>query len=676
MARLLYIALLAGILFSAFSASSQCSNYAVTVSSGFWPGEVSWTLVNSNGVTVASGWAPYSATYCLEPGCYTLYMYDSYGDGWNNSYFNLSYNGLSLVYVTLPAGSYGTYTFEIGGGSCNPQEPCTDYDIVVGGGDFEDNVTWALIDDGGNTVLSGAAPFVGSECLDPGCYTLEMYDTLGDGWQGCYFTMSDNGQVVQQFSLSWGYSGSYDMGLGDAPCGQLTTADCLGAITVCQDIYSETSAPIGVGQYGYELNGSYCNDYEVNSTWYTFTVQETGLLRFVLDPNNDYDDYDWALFDITETGCLSFGNYPSVEVSCNSYGVYGGAQGPTGISSLYGGYDANNGPGNLNGPPWNSDLSVTAGQTYALVVMNWSNSIQGYTLNFSSSTAEIYDDIPPQMTAVISSCEGSFIEMEFSEPVRCATLQPLDFPVSDGVNTYYPATVSAPECELGGVLSTTVTLEFSPPLPPGDYTFSVGLDGGGVTDACDNPAYGDIPCSSIFMPVELISFKAVAEGCSAILSWTTGSEHLSDHFEIERSTNGQEWTALGSVQAAGESNATRTYFTEDNSCPPGTVYYRLWLVNINGSKEEEGRISFSNNCSGVSIFPNPNQGSFTVQGISQECKLVIFDASGREVLFYTIPSNSDRSLRIALLHPLPGMYTVRLFQAGETQHFRIIVSDF
>lgn len=601
-------------------------------------------------------------------------MYDSYGDGWNNSYFNLSFNGLSLVYVTLPAGSYGTYTFEIGGGSCNPQEPCTDYDIVVAGGDFEDNVTWALVDDGGNTVVSGAAPFVGSECLDPGCYTLEMYDTLGDGWQGCYFTMSDAGQVVHQFSLSWGYSGSYELGLGDAPCGQLTTADCLGAITVCQDVYSETSAPIGVGQYGYELNGSYCNDYEVNSTWYTFTVQESGLLRFVLDPNNDYDDYDWALFDITDSGCLSFGNYPSVEVSCNSYGVYAGAQGPTGISSLYGGYDANNGPGDLNGPPWNSDLSVTAGETYALVVMNWSNSIQGYTLDFSSSTAEIYDDIPPQMTAVISSCEGSFIDMEFSEPVRCATLQPLDFPVSDGINTYYPASVNAPDCELGGVLSTTVTLEFSPPLPPGDYTFSVGLDGGGVTDACDNPAYGDIPCTSIFMPVDLLAFTAASKGCSAALSWSTGSEHLSERFEIERSSDGQSWKQITTVQASGESNEVITYFAEDNDCPPGTVYYRLWLVNSNGTREEEGRVAITNNCPGVQVFPNPGKGTFTLEGAERLDALAIFDASGRELAYEVHPASSGNSFVVVLSDPASGIYNLRLLSKGEVHHIRLVVS--
>jgi hypothetical protein len=604
-------------------------------------------------------------------------MYDSYGDGWNEAYFNLSYNGLSLVYVTLPAGSFGTHTFEIGGGSCNPQEPCTNYDIAVAGGDFEDNVTWELLDDGGNTVLSGAAPFSGSECLDPGCYTLEMFDSLGDGWQGCYFTMSDSetGQVIQQFSLSWGFSGAYEMGLSGAPCGQLTTADCLGAITVCQDVYSETSAPIGVGQYGYELNGSYCNDYEVNSTWYTFTVQESGFLRFELDPNNNFDDYDWGLFNITESGCLSFGNYPSVEVSCNSYGAYGGPQGSTGISSLNGGYDANNGPGNQNGPPWNSDLPVSAGETYALVVMNWSNSIQGYTLDFSSSTAQIYDNIPPEMTAVISSCEGSYIDMQFSEPVRCATLQPLDFPVTDGNTTYFPAAVSAPECDLGGVLSSTITLEFSPPLPPGDYTFSVGQGGGGVTDACENEAFGDIPCSSFIMPVELVSFSAAAKNCSVQLSWTTESEQLSERFEIERSLDGYQWTKILTVLAAGESTTARTYFVEDNTCPPGVAYYRLWLINSNGSISEEGRLALTNTCMGTKLYPNPNQGFFTLEGLSEWQTLSIFDAAGRKVDYEYDATGSGSTRHVALVNRSPGIYSLQLLRAGSIENFKLIVGS-
>lgn len=76
-----------------------------------YPGETTWAIRNSAGTVVASG-GPYSGTpsgttvnnaVCLDNGCYTLTMYDSYGDGICCSYGNGSYalinnaNGTTIV---------------------------------------------------------------------------------------------------------------------------------------------------------------------------------------------------------------------------------------------------------------------------------------------------------------------------------------------------------------------------------------------------------------------------------------------------------------------------------------------------------------------------------------------------------------------------------------------------
>lgn len=118
-------------------------------------------------------------------------------------------------------------------------------------------------------------------------------------------------------------------------------------------------------------------------------MQEDGLLSFILTPNQVADDYDWAVFDISAGGCagISAGG-TSPEVACNSFGEFGN-NGATGISTAMGGTGASNGPGNANGPAFNADLPVTAGDTYALVVMNWTQSPYGYTLDFGFSTASL-----------------------------------------------------------------------------------------------------------------------------------------------------------------------------------------------------------------------------------------------------------------------------------------------
>ena len=166
---------------------------------------------------------------------------------------------------------------------------------------------------------------------------------------------------------------------------QTSTSDCDGSIQLCGGVYTELSAPQGSGNV-FEFTGICNQNAESASLWYTFTVQEAGDLSFVLDPANDADDYDWGLFNITDGGCAGINaqNGSSPEVECNSYGVIG-TNGPTGISTANGGTGSTNGPGDLNGPAFHADLPVTVGETYALLVMNWSCTPVCYNIDVTES---------------------------------------------------------------------------------------------------------------------------------------------------------------------------------------------------------------------------------------------------------------------------------------------------
>jgi len=64
-----------------------CSDNFVSVvySGGTWASEVSWDIVNSSGTSVLTGDATTNTTACLPNDCYTVLMYDAFGDGWGNS---------------------------------------------------------------------------------------------------------------------------------------------------------------------------------------------------------------------------------------------------------------------------------------------------------------------------------------------------------------------------------------------------------------------------------------------------------------------------------------------------------------------------------------------------------------------------------------------------------------
>ncbi|MFM9985729.1 MAG: gliding motility-associated C-terminal domain-containing protein [Flavobacteriales bacterium] len=259
-------------------------------------------------------------------------------------------------------------------------------------------------------------------------------------------------------------------------------SDCDTAIPVCNETYVEDNSPTGTGQVFELAPGSCQTSGEFNSAWYVFTVQEAGVLNFILEPNDNDDDYDWSLYDITENGCAGINNGNSPEVSCNSYGLFGGVQGPTGISTAEGGSGNSNGPGDLNGPPFNSDLNVQVGDVYVLSVMNYSSTLNGYTLDFSPSTAAIYDDDNPEVVSVTQNCEADELTITFSENVITTDLNLDLFALNLNGTILTPAQATAG----GGDFSSEVTLIFTNPLVGGDYILQGG-DDGSVEDFCGNP---------------------------------------------------------------------------------------------------------------------------------------------------------------------------------------------
>ena len=268
---------------------------------------------------------------------------------------------------------------------------------------------------------------------------------------------------------------------------QTSTSDCDGAIPLCGGVYTETSAPTGTGNV-YEFTGTCNANLETSSLWYTFTVQSTGNLSFALDPANASDDYDWGLFNITNGGCAGINaqNGTSPEVNCNSYGSLVNPNGATGISTALGGTGTSNGPGDTNGPPFNADLPVQAGQTFALVVMNWTNSPNGYTIDFTQSTASLYDNINPYPVSVVPDCANQHFHVIFSEPVVTSSVQPTDFTITSPLGTTTDFTTVTPD-DANASMGAGYTVGLPTGLQDtGTYVLNVTFVSGNVQDACGN----------------------------------------------------------------------------------------------------------------------------------------------------------------------------------------------
>jgi len=268
-----------------------------------------------------------------------------------------------------------------------------------------------------------------------------------------------------------------------------TVQDCMGAIPICQNTYSTTNSYVGVGNYnevGYF--GNTCLAGENNTVWYVFTAQTTGYFSFIITPNSMADDYDWAVWDLTNATCPDILNNTIDPLSCNSWGSLSGYNGTTGASTAQGGVDNNNGPGETNGLQWNCDIPVVTGGNYVLMVDNWSASQYGYSINFTASTAVIFDNVDPFIDDITSTitCGTNSITFKFSENVLCSTVAVSDFTLTGPGGPYTISSVSGPACSLGGNQEMTFTIAYTPAIySNGSYSLNLV---GSVTDLCSNEA--------------------------------------------------------------------------------------------------------------------------------------------------------------------------------------------
>lgn len=254
----------------------------------------------------------------------------------------------------------------------------------------------------------------------------------------------------------------------------LPEQDCIAAIPVCQDTFVQNTPYSGSGAIPNEINNnsSCLITGEVNDVWYTFTVQSAGDLCFSIVPNDLTDDYDWAVFNLSNAPCDNIFTDSSLEVSCN-------------FSSLTGITGANNLSGTQNEPC----IPVAAGGTYVINVSQFTPSVNGYTLDFSASTAQLYDNIPPELDSVYTpiTCGDSQIVITFTENVICSTVQPGDFILSGPSGNISITNITSDACVNGSTYDDQFTLTVSPAIAPGGSFSLTLLANAAVEDLCNNP---------------------------------------------------------------------------------------------------------------------------------------------------------------------------------------------
>jgi len=135
------------------------------------------------------------------------------------------------------------------------------------------------------------------------------------------------------------------------------------------------------------------------------------------------------------------------------------------------------------------------------------------------------------------------------------------------------------------------------------------------------------------LPITLSNFSAICIQDYIKLNWSTQSEINNDYFEVERSENGLDFNSITRIDGNGTINVQQNYQYIDEQSLFGTSYYRLKQVDFDGKVEYFNPIFLDcKKTNNFSIYPNPNNGSFVVSGLSEDEEMQLTDALGRTLL--------------------------------------------
>ena len=188
----------------------------------------------------------------------------------------------------------------------------------------------------------------------------------------------------------------------------------------------------------------------------------------------------------------------------------------------------------------------------------------------------------------------------------------------------------------GLLFTNTTETALNPPCFGVGMFNAVGLCAGGTVTASS----GD--CANTPIPVELVDFKAHFAKNAVELNWQTASETHNLGFEIERSTDGINFTTIEFIKSKGNSNAFTNYQFIDNSIVlNANNYYRLKQIDNDKTEKLSKIISVVNSNKNKLFFaPNPVNTNLTVNFHYDLGVLNIYDLLGRNVLTQTINNNS------------------------------------
>jgi hypothetical protein len=170
------------------------------------------------------------------------------------------------------------------------------------------------------------------------------------------------------------------------------------------------------------------------------------------------------------------------------------------------------------------------------------------------------------------------------------------------------------------------------------------------------------------LPANLVNVKAYQKGTAIQVEWTSLTELNVDRFEVEKSTDGQTFTTLGTIQARGNSTGHVNYSLPDHAAQGGSNYYRIKAIDKNGTAQYSSvvRVNVGSSNRSITVYPNPvttNTISLQLSNLERgKYTVTLTNKLGQQLYYSVIEHNggsSTQTLRINSSFP-KGSYQLQV----------------
>ena len=193
-----------------------------------------------------------------------------------------------------------------------------------------------------------------------------------------------------------------------------------------------------------------------------------------------------------------------------------------------------------------------------------------------------------------------------------------------------------------------------------------------------------IATSDTTLPLELITFtgKNLTKNKN-LLNWTTATEKNSDYFLLQRSSTGEKFESIGTVKGAGTSSDNQYYSYVDENPYNGINYYRLKIVDTDGSSVFSEVITVDNSFDEFvldGIRPNPalSQIRFDMKAPEDgSVRIQIVDVLGKTMYSQNkVVKKGMNSISTNVSDYTAGVYYIKINYIDENRETKEVLSKF